>query len=189
MNKNRPGCTRPDRRDALKAAAGAGLLAFAPEAALAAGQPAPALDTRSANLWSLWLEALVPGAAQAGAADYLQAQLALPRDHSALFLRYMDWPGDYRAFYRDGIRAVDVLAQVRHGQGFAELDAAARGALVGEIAAGAPSPWVGPPAGLFYFVCKADGADLVFGTHAGFKQLGLDYRAHVEPAGVWPRRA
>lgn len=156
----------------------------AASAALATGVDAEALD-----LWSRWLDALVPGAAAAGAARYLASQLSLPREASVLFLRYMDWPGSYAAFYQDGLSAVDTLAQKHFGGRFGALDAEARTRLIDEVGGGKPRDWRGPPAGLFYFVSKADGADLVFGSTAGIEALGLSYRAHIEPPSVWPGKS
>lgn len=176
----------PTRRDALKAGAGLGLAAFAGGAQAGPAPRSITLTRQTLARWAAWLDALVPGAAAAGAAEYLVAQLLLPPGSNALFLRYMDWPGSHAAFYDDGLAAVDALARRRHGRAFAALDAAARSGIVDAIAAGQPERWAGPPAGLFYFVCKADGADLVFGTRAGMEGLGLDYRAHIEPPARWP---
>lgn len=173
------------RRGVLKAGAGAALAALAGPAAARAADAAT-LDRPTLARWRAWAEALVPGAAAAGAAEYLAAQLALPRHENTLFLRYMDWPASHAAFYRDGLAAVDALARRRHGRGFSALDADARRSLVDAVASGQAEGWAGPPAGLFYFVTKADAADLVFGTRAGIERLGLDYRAHVEPPVRWP---
>lgn len=179
------GAPSPARRQALKAGAGLGAAALAAPAAAAAKTPAT-LSRQTLARWSHWLDALVPGAAAAGAAAYLVSQLGLPRDARTLFLRYMDWPGSHADFYRDGLDAVDALAQRLSGRPFAALDTDARKRLIDTVAAGQPEGWTGPPAGLFYFVCKADGADLVFGTRAGIERLGLDYRAHIDPPAPWP---
>lgn len=176
----------PARRSALKAGAGAGLAAIAGSAHAARSTRTVTLTRRTLGLWAAWLDTLVPGAAAAGAAEYLVAQLALPPESNSLFLRYMDWPGSHAAFYRDGLDAVDALARHHDGRGFTALDATARRRIVDIVARGQPEGWAGPPAGLFHFVCKADGADLVFGTRAGIERLGLDYRAHVEPPARWP---
>lgn len=177
----------PGRRELLKAGSALGAAALTCTSAHAArSTPADTLSGQTLARWASWLDTLVPGAAAAGAAEYLVAQLALPPESNALFLRYLDWPGSHAAFYRDGLDAVDALARQLHGQAFAALDASARSAVVGLVAAGQPEGWAGPPAGLFHFVCKADGADLVFGTRAGIEGLGLDYRAHVEPPLRWP---
>lgn len=175
------------RRTMLKSGFGLGLSAFAPKLTWAAdSNDDSGLSPGMLTLWAQWQDALVPGAAAAGAAMYLGTQLALPRDHNSLFLRYMDWPGSYHDFYRDGLNALDTLIRARFGRTFPELDKLARATVVNEISAGQPANWSGPPAGLFYFVSKADAADLVFGTVAGIQGLGLDYRAHIEPHAEWP---
>lgn len=176
----------PARRQTLKAGVGLGAAALAAQAAAKAPAPATTLSRHTLARWSHWLDALVPGAAAAGAATYLVGQLGQPRDASTLFLRYMDWPGSPADFYRDGLDAVEALAQRLSGRPFAALDADARKRLIDAVAAGQPEGWTGPPAGLFYFVSKADGADLVFGTRPGIERLGLDYRAHIDPPAPWP---
>ncbi|QDX82842.1 hypothetical protein B9N43_04655 [Denitratisoma sp. DHT3] len=136
-----------------------------------------------------WMEALVPGARQAGGADFVAAQLARPRDRACLTLRYLDWPGPYRAFYEQGIAALDAMAAARHARPFADLDAARRDALAADVASGRASDWSGPPAGLFYFVTRADAVDVVYGTVSGFARLGVPYRPHVAPPLAWPTAA
>jgi len=174
----------PARRSLLKAGGGMALMGACTPLALAASE-AP-LTAGASALWEVWLDTLVPGAAQAGAVAYLDSQLRLPRDQRVLFLRYTDWSGSHAAFYLDGLAAVDRLSRALHGQGLLELSTQGRLALAGQIAAGAPPDWQGPPAGLFHFVCKADGADLVFGTERGIERLGLAYRAHIAPTLPWP---
>lgn len=133
-----------------------------------------------------WMEVLVPGAGQAGAAQFVAAQLTRPRGRACLTLRYLDWPGSYRTFYEQGIAALDALAKIRYARRFATLGLPERDALVADIVAGRTPDWEGPPGGLFYFVSRADAVDVVYGTVAGFARLGVPYRPHVAPPLVWP---
>lgn len=159
--------------------------------ALAAGMVQAAAQRRgfeasAAATLAAWVDVLVPGAGQAGAVQFVAAQLARPRERACLTLRYLDWPGSYRAFYERGIAALDASAMARHARAFATLAAPERDALVADIVAGRTPDWAGPPAGLFYFVSRADAVDVVYGTVAGFARLGVPYRPHVAPPLAWP---
>lgn len=171
------------RRTVLKAGIGGGLGAALPLDVLAGNKT---LDGSVLDTWAAWLDTLVPGAAKAGARDYLRAQLLLPPSERVLFLRYTDWPGSHAHFYRDALAAVDQLSLDRHGRAFVRLKAAEQLGVASEVAGGQAPGWQGPPAGLFHFVSKADGADLVFGTERGIERLGLAYRAHIAPTLPWP---
>lgn len=144
------------------------------------------LESSAAATLANWMELLVPGASSAGAVEFVCAQLARPRSLACLTLRYLDWPGSYRAFYERGIAALDALSLAKHARGFAFLTDAQRNDLAADIAAGQVQGWSGPPAGLFYFVSRADAVDVVYGTVRGFARLGVPYRPHIAPPLAWP---
>ena len=43
----------------------------------------------------------------------------------------------------------------------------------------------GPPASYVMFLLRADALDVVYGTQAGFAQLGIPYSAHILPEANW----
>ncbi len=184
-------CWSPSRR-ALLQGGGIGLLAMTvsgPAALMAArnaraeGHSLAVLKTLEGRLLESLGEVLLPGAAQAGLAHFVDQQLASPEP--LLLLRYLDFPMDHAEFYREGLAALDGLASARHARGFAELASPEQVALVTEISRGNPTGWQGPPAPLFFFVTRSDAVDVVYGTQDGFARLDLPYNAHIVPPSNW----
>ena len=175
------------RRQALLGAAalsvaGVGEL-FLPRSARAAGAPLKRLTAIEATALESLGETLLPGAAEAGIAHFVDHQLDQPEP--LLTLRYVDFPMAPAAFYQAGLAALDTLARTGHGAAFAALDTQTRTALVTAIAGGQAPDWQGPPAPLFYFIARSDALDVVYGTEAGFKRLNLPYQAHIAPSQAW----
>ncbi|GGI71475.1 hypothetical protein GCM10007973_05550 [Polymorphobacter multimanifer] len=157
-----------------------------PAQAQAAALPLKRLTPAQARTLAAFGEALVSGAAALGLAHYVDDQLAKRQAENLLMIRYLDVPPPWDGFYSGALAAVDGLARIRHDVDFAALDAGQAAALVGEIAAGPdPAGWAGPPAGLAYFVIRADAIDVVYGTEAGFARLGVPYMAHIPPESHW----
>lgn len=157
--------------------------AFDPARARAEGQPLSMLDAREGAALDALGETLLPGAAAAGIAQYVDRQLgsAVP----LLMLPYLDFPQPPLAFYRQGLAALETLAQARHAMAFADLGAGEQAGLVGEIASSMPQGWAGPPAPLFAFVVRNDAVDVVYGTQAGFEALDVPYMPHILPETDW----
>lgn len=130
-------------------------------------------------------EVLLPGAAEAGLAYYVDHHLAQPPADSLLMIRYLDVQPPFAPFYQGGLAALDAAATKAHGKAFAELAAEPAKALVAALGGGNPDGWSGPPAPFFYFVTRADAIDVVYGTMAGFEKLGIPYMAHIEPVARW----
>ena len=128
-------------------------------------------------------DALLPGAAEAGVAHYIDDQLG----HSAplLFLQYMDYPGPADQFYKTGLAALNRESVKRFGNRFPELKSQNQSALIGSLAQSNPSGWDGPPAPLFCFVLRNDACDVYYGTEQGFKRLGIPYMPHIAPPQPW----
>lgn len=182
-----------DRRAFLRSS-GLGLLAFqvggaslllSPREARAEHVPFRVLSPAEVKHVDALGDTLVPGAAEAGLAHYLDQQLAAAPADSLLMVRYLDVPPPYLAFYRPGLAAVDAVARRAHGNAFEALDGAARDAFVQSLQRGVPDGWQGPPAPLFYFVLRADAVDVTYGTPQGFARLGVPYMAHIMPPGNW----
>lgn len=130
-------------------------------------------------------EVLVPGAAKAGIAHFVDANLVRPHAECLLTIRYLDVLPPYGAFYAAGLKALDDLARASAGKDFADLDGAAAADLVRPMLAGQMNGWNGPPAPLLYLAVRSDAADLVYGTPDAFERLGLPYVAHIEPPTTW----
>lgn len=128
-------------------------------------------------------DTLLPGAAKAGIAHYVDKQLA--SREPLLMLRYLDFPMQLADFYRQGLAALDALATSRHQKTFSELSNTQRDGLVFALAKTNPADWKGPPAPLFYFALRADAVDTVYGTMQGFEALGIPYMAHIAPKESW----
>jgi hypothetical protein len=180
------------RASAAGVAAGSVLLAGAGRAArppspAAASLPSatPVLAPELRAVAAALGDALVPGAAAAGFASYLEAQLSCPPEESLLMLRYLGIAPPYRDFYLPALGAVQSWSIARHGTGFEQLDAAQRERVLQEMASGAPAPWNAAPAPFVYFVLRADAIDVGYGTRAGFERLGIPHMAHILPETDW----
>jgi hypothetical protein len=128
-------------------------------------------------------DVLLPGAAAAGIAHYVDDQL--DSETPLLILKYMDYPGPFLDFYQQGVRSIEGLGRARHGGSFHELSSDQRIDLVREIAQKNPPEWSGPPAPLFYYVTRSDAVDVYYGTQEGFARLNIPYMAHILPSRKW----
>lgn len=181
------------RREFLRKG-GLGLLLFqidgvarwlTPRAARAEGLPFEVLTASEVRILEAFGETLLPGAAEAGIAHFVDRHLSVPAADSLLMIRYLDVPPPYAPFYRAGLASLEHFAQAQHGAPFAALPAHERTALVRAMSGENPEGWEGPPAPLFYFAVRADAVDVVYGTMEGFEKLGVPYMAHIEPPTRW----
>jgi hypothetical protein len=156
-----------------------------PAQARASDVPFRSLDAAAVAALDALGETLLPGSAAAGLAHYIDHQLSGPLADSMLMIKYLGVPAPFADFYLGGLRAANALAHAVHGKAFAELSKEHGVGLVGKMAGGQVEGWQGPPVGLFYFVLRSDAVDVVYGTKAGFAQLGVPYMAHIEPPSRW----
>lgn len=182
-----------DRRQFIRSG-GFGLLAFSvggtellltPGEARARDLPLQVLSDEEVRLLEALGEVLLPGAAKAGLAHFIDQQLAAPHADSLLIIRYLDIPPPYAPFYQGALRAAGVAALAAYGAPLYELDGAQGQSLVAAMARGEVADWQGPPAGLVYFVLRNDAVDLVYGTQEGFAKLGVPYQPHIVPPTPW----
>ena len=145
----------------------------------------PVLDASARAALDALGEALAPGAAAAGFSAYIEKQLAAKPEDAMLMLRYLGVPAPFADFYLPALAAAQAWSTQTFGKAIEALDGTQVATLVGDIAAGKPSQWAAAPAPFFYFVLRADAADVTYGTKAGFARLGVPYMAHIEPAGDW----
>jgi hypothetical protein len=130
-------------------------------------------------------ETLLPGSSTAGLAHYIDHQLSGDPADSMLMIKYLGVAAPFTEFYRSGLRATNAASQSLHGRPFADCSPEQAAALLSQMAGGHVEGWQGPPSGLFYFVLRSDAVDVVYGTKAGFEQLGVPYMAHIEPPSRW----
>jgi hypothetical protein len=128
-------------------------------------------------------DTLLPGAAEAGIAHYVDDQLG--RDNPLLFLKYVDWTGGYAAFYKAGLAALERYSRERNGKSFVSSSSEERTDLVGEISRASPIGWNAAPAPLFYFVTRNDAVDVFYGTPEGLQRLAVPYMPHIVPPQKW----
>ena len=144
------------------------------------------LTTDEAAVYDAWCDQLAPGAAEAGVARYLDAQLSVPPAEAFLFLRLFVNP-PFEAFYRQGIAGIEQEVQERFGGGssFVALDETQQRQVIDVAVADQTVAWKSPPPSFFYFVSRADAVDVAFGTRAGFRRLNVPYLAHIRPPAPW----
>lgn len=191
MNENGDSGNALTRRDVV-GAIGAGLIAAnaagseslleAADSQSQAGTPRNFSPAECRILEALG-DTLLPGAAEAGIARYIDDQLS--REMPLLFLSYMDYAGSYVDFYKNGLKALDEESGKRYGQSFTALDSEKKTALIRDLSQQDPPGWQGPPAPLFYFVTRNDAVDVYYGTPQGFDRLGVPYLAMIDPPSKW----
>jgi hypothetical protein len=130
-------------------------------------------------------EILLPGAASAGLAHFIDHQLGAAAEDQLLMIKYLGVPPPFAPFYQGGLAAVNALSQSQKGKAFAELNQDEQTELLGQFAQVNPDGWEGPPGPFFYFVLRNDAVDVVYGTKDGIESLGIPYMAHIEPPSRW----
>jgi len=130
-------------------------------------------------------DTLLPGAREAGIAQYVDHQLAGPAEDCLLAARAANVPPPVAGFYRAGLAALDASAREGFKKTFAELEAADRIRHVDQLRQKNPQGWNGPPSPFFYFLVRNDAVDVVYGTVEGFERLGVPYMPHIAPPARW----
>lgn len=156
---------------------------FSPAEAKAADLPLSVLTADQGSLLEAAGEVLLPGARDAGIANFVDTQLA--RTDPLLIAKYFDIPGSLTDFYTQGLAALDKSSQAANGAAFAKATAAQQTALMGTFLANKVTGWDGPPAPLFYLSVRGDAVDVVYGTVDGFARLNIPYMPHILPEERW----
>jgi hypothetical protein len=160
-------------------------LMLTPAQARAQAVPFRVLNSQQTETLEALGEVLVPGAARAGIAHFIDHQLHAPPDEQLLVLKYLGVEQPFTAFYAAGLAALDTHAKMVTGQSFSQLSAAQQYEMTGQLAQANPEAWSGPAAPLFYFALRNDALDVTYGTMDGFESLGMPYMAHIEPPSRW----
>lgn len=134
-------------------------------------------------------DVLVPGAAEAGIAHFIDQQLGAEPNDCLLLARYLNVEPPYADFYRAGLQAVDKLSRRSLDKPFHELDEEAAVDVVRSFATSNPRGWPqgreAPPAPLVYLLLRSDAVDVVYGTLEGFAKMNIPYMPHILPPRNW----
>ncbi len=181
-------------RRAFMKGAGLGALAFTvggaqvlmtPAQARAEGVPLRTLKPDEAATIEAVGEALVPGAAKAGVANFIDQQLSIPAGEALLEARILNVKPPFANFYRAAIGAINGASQARSGKPFAQLDAAVQHEFIDQMRQNKIEGWKGPGGPFVYLILRSDAVDVVYGTMAGYEALNIPYMAHIAPTKRW----
>jgi hypothetical protein len=153
--------------------------------ARATGVPFRTLTPRQAATLEALGDTLLPGAAEAGIAHFIDQQISEPPREALLTLRYLEVAPPFATFYRGGIAALDSASKTQYGKRFGQLDQERRRQIVRRMINGTPAGWRGPSSPLFYFALRSDAVDVVYGTIEGFRRLNVPYMPHIVPPRRW----
>jgi len=133
------------------------------------------LSPEQCTALSILGDALVPGAASAGLAAYIDLQLQAG-DQSLLIGKYLGVDTSAQAgFYQAAADNVIAMTDER----------TSTQTFIANMAGDTLSDWIGPPASYVLFVLRADALDVTYGTPEGFENLGIPYMAHIMPEQPW----
>ena len=133
------------------------------------------LSPEQCKALSMLGDALVPGAAAAGLAAYIDLQLQAG-DESLLIGKYLGVDTSAQTeFYRAA--ADNVMSLTNENTSVHTF--------VTSMATDSLSGWAGPPASYVLFVLRADALDVTYGTPEGFEKLGIPYMAQIKPDKPW----
>jgi hypothetical protein len=156
---------------------------LSPMQAKAEGAPLMILTPEQAAQLEAVGDVLLPGARDAGIANFVDIQLG--RADPMLIAKYFDWPGNLTDFYTQGLAALDNASQAANGAPFARATPEQQTALMGKFLDDKVPGWDGPPAPLFYLFVRGDAVDVVYGTVDGFQRLDIPYMPHILPEERW----
>jgi len=162
---------------------GASIL-LTPEEARAQKVPLQVLDDVQARRLAMLADAILPGSADLGVAQFVDHQLNADPNEALLIAKYFQVPLPYKNFYAGGIAVAEGMAKNSFEKSIDELSAEESQGLIKEMAA--PGAVVdGFPVFLFYMCLRSDAVDVVYGTPDGFKKLNVPYMQHILPPEGW----
>lgn len=157
-----------------------------PREAYADGVQFTNLAPADAALLAAFADHLLPGAAAAGIAHFVDHQLGVDAQECLLMCKYFpEIKAPFDVFYNDGIGALREVVSQQYKKSFEVLAAAEKDALTNNLWQGKVENWSGPPPPLFYMMVRSDAVDVVYGTTGGFDALNIPYMAHIMPKEKW----
>ena len=157
-----------------------------PRQAHAEAVPLRFFDVEQAALLRDFCDYLLPGASTAGVAEFIDQQLGEIPNECMLMCKY--FPGinaPYDAFYHGGLAALQAYSEQQFKLPWSRLGSTQKDAIVKALWEGTAEGWQGPPPPIFYMMLRSDAVDVVYGTEAGFGELGVPYMAHIRPPHDW----
>ncbi len=182
-----------ERRAFMKGAA-IGTLAFTvggvevmltPREAHAQGAAMQTLSAEQAATLAAMGEALVPGAKEAGIANFVDQQLSIPPDQALLQARILNVRPPFANFYRAALGAIDGASEKAKGRKFAELSSDEQRDFINLMRQNKLDGWQGPPGPFVFTVLRSDAVDVVYATMDGYAALGIPYMPHIAPTKKW----
>ncbi|MCB1680182.1 MAG: gluconate 2-dehydrogenase subunit 3 family protein [Halioglobus sp.] len=164
---------------------GGGSLLLTPRQAHAQDIPLRQLTADEAGALETLADALLPGAAKAGVAQFIDHQLGEDPGDCLLIAKYFQVPPPYLPFYRQGVQGCEALAQQQFETGLAGLDETQMTQLLQTIGKPGTHTPEGHDLSLFYLCLRSDAVDVVYGTPEGFEKLNIPYMAHIMPPEGW----
>lgn len=144
------------------------------------------LTHADAALLAAFADHLLPGAAAAGVAHFVDQQLAIDPQECLLMCKFFpEIKAPFDDFYRGGIDALRGTVEAEYSGTFESLGSAQKNTVTEAIWQGTVAAWSGPPPPLFYMMVRSDAVDVVYGTKEGFDELNVPYMAHIMPAEKW----
>ncbi|WP_298852009.1 gluconate 2-dehydrogenase subunit 3 family protein [uncultured Ruegeria sp.] len=142
------------------------------------------LTHSDADVLAAWCDVIVSGARPAGVANFIDQSLSGDPASSLLLLRYLK-ASDMADFYRKGIIGIETESHHRFGVPFLQLAQHQQKEMIEAAVASNMQVWHDPDPNFFYFISRSDAVDVVYGTEAGFADLGIPYLAHIPPPKPW----
>ena len=183
-----------ERRTLMKGAALSALafsvagkqILLSPREARAENVPFRTLTPQQAEILEALGETLVPGAKAAGISHFVDQQLSIPPEEALLEARILNIRPPYANFYRAALGAIDRASLATNdNRGFAQVSPNERRDFVDQMRQNKIAGWQGPPGPFVYLVMRSDAVDVVYGTMAGYEQLGIPYMPHIAPTKRW----
>jgi gluconate 2-dehydrogenase subunit 3-like protein len=158
---------------------------LSPREAKALGAPASVLKPDEVETLEAIGETLLPGARQAGIANFVDNQLAVPPGDCLLMARIANVRPPFANFYRAALGAIERSCQALHNKRFAQLAPAEQYDFADRLRQNKIEGWQGPPPPFIYFLLRHDAVDVAFGTVEGIEGLGIPYMPHIAPEKRW----
>jgi hypothetical protein len=130
-------------------------------------------------------EILLPGAQEAGIAQFVDQQISGPPEDCLLMARLANVNPPFLNFYRAALNGLNKASDRADGKTFASLSRDEQHNTIDLLRQAKLEGWAGPPQPFVYFLLRQDAVDVVYGTVEGFEKLGIPYMPHVLPEQRW----